>query len=593
MAFDGVVLHAVKTELTQKLLGGRIDKVYQPESDEIVLLIRSGGENYRLFLSADANYPRIHLTEETFQNPVSPPLFCMLLRKHLGSGKITAIEQIQSDRILRIRVETYNEMGDLCEKSLYIEIMGRHSNIVLVSEKGLVIDSVKRVDLTVSSKRQLLPGLFYETAPAQEKLCFLDDDEEALKERVLRKEDLRADSFAMEAFLGVSPLVSREIAYRAFGTVSKILPPGDLSGRERLFTETKAFFQSVKEGIFHPCIVSEQGMPKYFSCVELTQYGKECSVVSLDSVSKTVDAFYRRLHLKRKISQRSHDLQKHLNSQIERLEKKIGIHTQTLFDAADKEKYRLYGELITANLYRLQGGEKTLEAENYYDGNQNVTIPLQDNLTPAQNAQRYYKRYQKMKTAEEMAAEQLEKAKKELFYLESVQSSFAWITTQDEIDEIAEELTQAGYLKAKKGKKKKTVKTAYQEFMSSDGFPILVGKNNHQNDELSFRVARPKDLWLHVKTYPGSHTLVITNGLPVPDTTLYEAAVLAAIHSKASSSGKAEIDYTEIKFVKKPPGAKPGMVTYSNFKTILVPPDVSVMERCAKNKSKKNASQES
>lgn len=582
MAFDGVVLHAVKTELTEKLLGGRVDKVYQPESDEIVLLIRSGGENYKLFLSADANYPRIHLTDESFKNPASPPLFCMLLRKHLGSGKITGIRQIKSDRILCICVETYNELGDLCEKSLYIEIMGRHSNIILVSEKGLVIDSIKRVDLTVSSKRQLLPGLFYETAPAQDKLDFLDYDTADLKEALLIKEDIRADKFAMETFLGVSPVVSREIAYRAFGTFQEILTSDNMSGRARLMTEAEAFFQDMKDGRFHPCIVSEQGMPKYFSCVELTQYREGFSTAYSDSVSGMVDTFYRRLHLKRKMNQRSHDLQKHLNSQMEKLEKKIGIHSQTLFDASDKEKYRLYGELITANMYRLKGGEKELEAENYYEGNQKIVIPLNENSSPAQNSQRYYKRYQKMKTAEEMAAKQLEKAKKELFYLESVQNSFAWITTQDEIDEIAEELAQAGYLKAKSGKKKKLAKTAYQEFVSSDGFPILVGKNNRQNDELSFKIARPRDLWLHVKTYPGSHTLVVTNGLAVPDTTLYEAAVLAAIHSKANTSGKVEIDYTEIKFVKKPPGAKPGMVTYSNFKTILVPPDVSVMERCGK-----------
>lgn len=582
MAFDGVVLHAVKTELTEKLLGGRVDKVYQPESDEIVLLIRNGGENYKLFLSADANYPRIHLTDESFKNPASPPLFCMLLRKHLGSGKITGIRQIKSDRILCICVETYNELGDLCEKSLYIEIMGRHSNIILVSEKGLVIDSIKRVDLTVSSKRQLLPGLFYETAPAQDKLDFLDYDTADLKEALLIKEDIRADKFAMETFLGVSPVVSREIAYRAFGTFQEILTSDNMSGRARLMTEAEAFFQDMKDGRFHPCIVSEQGMPKYFSCVELTQYREGFSTAYSDSVSGMVDTFYRRLHLKRKMNQRSHDLQKHLNSQMEKLEKKIGIHSQTLFDASDKEKYRLYGELITANMYRLKGGEKELEAENYYEGNQKIVIPLNENSSPAQNSQRYYKCYQKMKTAEEMAAKQLEKAKKELFYLESVQNSFAWITTQDEIDEIAEELAQAGYLKAKSGKKKKLAKTAYQEFVSSDGFPILVGKNNRQNDELSFKIARPRDLWLHVKTYPGSHTLVVTNGLAVPDTTLYEAAVLAAIHSKANTSGKVEIDYTEIKFVKKPPGAKPGMVTYSNFKTILVPPDVSVMERCGK-----------
>ena len=582
MAFDGVVLHAVKTELTEKLLGGRVDKVYQPESDEIVLLIRSGGENYKLFLSADANYPRIHLTDESFKNPASPPLFCMLLRKHLGSGKITGIRQIKSDRILCICVETYNELGDLCEKSLYIEIMGRHSNIILVSEKGLVIDSIKRVDLTVSSKRQLLPGLFYETAPAQDKLDFLDYDTADLKKALLIKEDIRADKFAMETFLGVSPVVSREIAYRAFGTFQEILTSDNMSGRARLMTEAEAFFQDIKDGRFHPCIVSEQGMPKYFSCVELTQYREGFSTAYSDSVSGMVDTFYRRLHLKRKMNQRSHDLQKHLNSQMEKLEKKIGIHSQTLFDASDKEKYRLYGELITANMYRLKGGEKELEAENYYEGNQKIVIPLNENSSPAQNSQRYYKRYQKMKTAEEMAAKQLEKAKKELFYLESVQNSFAWITTQDEIDEIAEELAQAGYLKAKSGKKKKMAKTAYQEFVSSDGFPILVGKNNRQNDELSFKIARPRDLWLHVKTYPGSHTLVVTNGLAVPDTTLYEAAVLAAIHSKANTSDKVEIDYTEIKFVKKPPGAKPGMVTYSNFKTILVPPDISVMERCGR-----------
>ncbi len=580
MAFDGVVLHAIKTELNEKLLGGRVDKVYQPENDGVVLLVRNQGENHKLFLSADANYPRVHLTEESFPNPETPPLFCMLLRKHLGSGKITDITQLSSDRILKISVESYNELGDLCEKALYIEIMGRHSNIVLVNEKGVIVDSVKRIDLTVSAKRQLLPGLFYEAAPGQDKLNFLEAQHEALCSLIEKHEDISADRFALDTFLGVSPLLSREIAYRIFSKGNEILSPEDGEKRAKLLSETEAFFDRIRRGEFQPCIVTEKSGEQYFSCVDLTQYSGEMQL--FDSMSRAVDSYYRRLHLRRKIGQRSHSLQKLVANHAEKLEKKIGIHTQTLFQAKNKEKYRLYGELITAHIYRLKGGERVLSAQNYYENNETVEIPLDENLTAAQNAQRYYKRYQKMKTAEEMAREQLEKAQQELFYLQSVQNGLEVITTPDEIAQIGEELAAAGYMRAKGGKKKKPVKTAWLEFVSSDGFPILVGKNNLQNDELTFKVAKPKDLWLHVKAYPGSHTLVVTNGAAVPDTTLYEAAVLAAIHSKAKTSAKVEIDYTEIKFVKKPPGAKPGMVTYTNFQTVLVPPDEAVMEACQK-----------
>ncbi len=582
MAFDGVVLHAVKEELNTRLLGGRVDKIYQPEKDEIILQIRNNGTHYKLFLSADANYPRVHLTEESFPNPETPPLFCMLLRKHLGSGKITGIRQMKSDRILQICVETYNELGDLCEKSLFIEIMGRHSNIILVSEKGMVVDSVKRVDLTVSSKRQLLPGLFYEPAPGQDKLDFSDYEPALVKEALLTKEDLKADRFCMDTFLGVSPVVSREIAFRAFGGTDEILTARDMEKRAILYGQTEAFFARICAGEVQPCIVEDAGMPKFFSCVRLSQYEGDFEIREYPSVSRMLEDFYRQLHLKRKISQRSHNLSKHLQHQIEKLEKKIGIHSQTLMESREKEKYRLFGELITANMYRLQGGEKELQAENYYDGNRRVQIPLEEQKTPAQNSQHYYKRYQKMKTAEQMAAEQLEKARGELYYLESVQNALSWITTKDELAEIAEELANAGYMKASGGKKKKRERTKWQEFVSSDGFPILVGKNNRQNDELTFKVARPRDLWLHVKNYPGSHTLVVTEGRPVPEDTLYQAAVLAAVHSKAGNAGKVEIDYTEIKFVKKPPGAKPGMVTYTNFKTVLVPPDVRVAEQCRK-----------
>ncbi len=582
MAFDGVVLHAVKEELKACLLGGRVDKIYQPEKDEILLSIRNRGEHYKLFLSADATYPRVHLSEESFVNPDTPPLFCMLLRKHLGAGKITDISQMKSDRILKICVETYNELGDLCEKALYIEIMGRHSNMILVSEKGLVIDSVKRVDLTVSSKRQLLPGLFYEPAPGQDKLDFSDYEPALVKEALLKKEDIRADRFLMDTFLGVSPVVSREIAFRTFGGTDEILSAGEMEKRAALYNQTELFFQAVNEGNFQPCIVEDGGIPKFFSCVWLSQYEGGFTLKEYPSVSRMLEEFYRQLHLKRKMGQHSHNLAKHLTSHIDKLYKKIGIHRQTLLESRDREQDRLFGELITANMYRLQGGESELFAENYYDGNRRVTIPLDPQKTPAQNSQQYYKKYQKMKTAAKMAEEQLKKAEQELYYLESVQNGLTLITTKDELSEIAEELANAGYMKASGGKKKKREKTQWQEFVSSDGFPILVGKNNHQNDQLTFQVAKPRDLWLHVKNYPGSHTLVVTEGRPVTDTTLYEAAVLAAVHSKANNAGKAEIDYTEIKFVKKPPGAKPGMVTYTNFKTVLVPPDVQVAERCRK-----------
>ncbi|MBQ4110469.1 MAG: NFACT family protein [Clostridia bacterium] len=584
MALDGIVLNSLKNELLNKITDARVDKIYQPESAEIVLQLRCFRETYKLFLSADPMYPRINLTNESYKNPDTPPLFCMLLRKHISSAKIIGIEQVGTDRILKIIFETYNEMGDLVNKTLVIEIMGRFSNIMLVNEKGIIVDCIKRIDLTVSSKRQVLPGLFYEAPPEQDKLNFLEFDEAVLKDKLYINEDVLADKFLMNTFDGVAPIVSREICYRTFGELNVILTASDTGKKDRLYNNIIDYFSNPDAGKY--CILwdRENNAPKYFSSVDITQYGEAFDKKFYNSPSEMLDVYFSQLHFSRCISQRSAVLTKTLKNLIEKTERKIAIHTEVLAKSEDKEKYRLFGELITANMYMLKGGETEVEVINYYDGNP-VTIKLNEFLSPAKNAQKYYNEYQKAKKAEEVSGKILAELKDELYYLESELEFLNKAQDQSDIDAIKEELSKEGFIRHKNGnnrKKAKKISTTYNEFISSDGFLIYVGKNNNQNDELTFKVASPNDLWLHIKTYPGSHTIVKTNGSEIPDSTLLEAATLAAVYSKGSPGTKITIDYTKAKFVKKPPGAKPGMVTYSNFKSVVVISDESIITKLKK-----------
>ncbi len=572
MAFDGVVLKALAHEFNTKLKDLRIDKIYQPEKDEIVLGLRGYKENYKLFISADSNYPRINITDNNYTNPEKPPLFCMLLRKHLSSGKIISFTQIGSDRILDIAISAYNEFGESVEKHLIVEIMGRHSNIILIDDKNIVIDSVKRVDFTVSSKRQLLPGLIYEMAPSQEKLDINNPQADYLRDILYDSEDVDADGFMMKVFSGVSPILSREIAYKALNESKCILTKNDLIKKASLYNEIEKQLNKFNNNEFNANILySDSDIPKYFSVIKLTQYECLYKSVEFDSPSKMIDAFYNELHFSRKIKLRSQTLTKHIINLIEKLRKKINIHNDTLLNKDKYEQYKLKGELLSANIYLLKGGEKSVRVLNYYDGSE-IDIELDNKISPAKNIDRYYKLYKKGQKAMEYASEQIAEAKKELMYLEGELAFLENSKSQKDIDSIRDELVNDGYIKENvknNTKRKNNQKQDIFTYVTADGFEICVGKNSRQNELITFKLSKGNDLWFHVKNYPGAHVLLKSNNREFTDAAILCAAEFAAQYSK-DSTDKVTVDYTKIKFVKKIPGGKPGMVTYTNYSTLIV-----------------------
>ena len=571
MAFDGLVLKALCSEFNNKLNDLRIDKIYQPEKDEIVLSLRGYKETYKLFLSADSNYPRINITENNFTNPDKPPVFCMLLRKHISSGKILSFTQTGSDRILKIAISSYNDFGDSVEKYIIIEIMGRHSNIILCDSDNRIIDSIKHIDFTVSSKRQLLPGLYYELPPMQSKLDFNNFDDDILREKLYGENDIDADKFFMDSFMGVSPLVSREIAYKSFSMSKISLDKNDLIKKAELFNQIKKTYCDFQNDNYTPNILFDsEKTPKYFSVIDLEQYGNLYTREIYDSPSKMVDVFYNRLHFSRKIKLRSQSLLKHITNCIDKINKKAQIHRDTILNKEKYEAYKLCGELLSANIYLLKGGEDKITVYNYYE-NCDTVIELDVKLSPAKNIERYYRLYKKGQKAIEMAYEQLEKCDNELIYLEGELAFLEKAESQKDIDEIRSELAKEGYIEEKRNSDTKRRKNEKIEIMSyeAEGYEILVGKNSKQNEYITFKLSKGNDMWFHVKNYPGSHVLLKYKGEEFPESVVLKAASLAAFYSK-DSNDKISIDYTKIKFVKKMPGGKPGMVNYTNYKTIVV-----------------------
>ena len=585
MSYDGFVTRCVAEELGRKLVNGKIDKVYQPEKDEIILGIRTFGESYRLLLSASASNARVHLTNVKRENPMTPPMFCMLLRKHLVGATIVNISQCGFDRILKIDVRTRDELGDICTRSLITEIMGRHSNIILVDESDKITDSAKHIDFTVSAVRQILPGLKYENPPQQDKT---DADKLSL-EKLMEKieslpEDALLDKFLVSEFTGMSPLLAREIVYRFCKNTRLVAAEADSAA---FSVHTADFLKRLCEDKFLPSLVIDKNekRPTAFSCVRLTQYENAAEEEGYDSISEVVDLYYERRSLREHMNQKGAALSKLVSNNIERCEKKLVMHRENLKKAADREKLKMYGDLITANIYRIKYGDTSVEADNFYSETcEKVTIPLKADLSPSQNAQRYYKRYNKAKTTEKYAKEQIKAAEEEKFYLESVADALENIETIAELNEIKQELADGGYTTNRAdGRKKKNSKKAERKnasapmkFISSDGYEILVGRNNRQNDELTLRMAYSTDIWFHTKQIPGSHTIVRTNGTgTAPDTTLMQAARLAAYYSKARNSSQVPVDYTAVKNVKKPNGAKPGMVIYDHYNTVYVLPSAA------------------
>lgn len=573
MALDGIFLRHIKNEIEKEALGARVNQVYQPNRDELVLVLRTYGGAKKLLLSSRANSPRVNFCNGTPENPAQPPMFCMLLRKRLGGGKLTGVRQSGCDRVLFIDFDCINELGDLEGLSIVCEIMGMYSNLIVINrDTGIIIDAIKRVDLTVSSRRLVLPNIRYELPQTQNKLNILEHSAAEIVEaaRSLAGE-LPLSKALMQVIEGISPIVARELEFRAGeGATNRV----EGAARDRLLAAIEDLKRMAENCCETPCIVyREDGRPMDFAFFPIKQYGDFAEVKLTEGYSATVDEFYEERDSRERMRVKSSSIQKLLTNLIDRISRKINKQRAELAQCGNREQLRIYGDLLHANLYRIERGASVVEVENFYDENNAVIqIKLNPAISPAANAQKYYKDYQKAKTAETVLAEQIKKGREELEYLESVADALSRCESEKEISQIRDELTGQGYLRRPKGKAPKQSQLPPKEFKSSDGFTILVGRNNRQNDQLTLKTADKTDVWLHTKDIHGSHVIIRAGGKPVSETAIIEAARLAALHSKARESTNVPVDYTLVKNVSKPSGAKPGMVIYVKNKTVFVDP---------------------
>ncbi len=578
MAFDGVAVSCIVNELNNLLTGGRVDKINQPEFDEINILIRSQGKNHRLIASASSSSPRVHITESQKENPDKAPMFCMLLRKHLAGGKVVGVVQPDFERVIELLIEGKDELGDISVKRLVIEIMGRHSNVVLVSADGKILGSIKHIDFSVSAVRQLLPGMLYEYPPRQDKVNPLNAGADEIL-AMLKNSDTAADKFILDNFTGIGPLTAREIAFGAFNDTNTLTSTMDEADKLKFSQYIYNYFKQIKSGNYKPCLLYKGDKVWDFSAVDIMQYCGAADVENVPSLNQGLDKFYSSKDKKERISQKSAQLSKFIDNNIARCVKKLALQKQKLKDCENKEQYKIYGDLLTANIHRIEEKSTFVQVENYYDNCNLIKINLKPELSPSKNAQRYYTLYQKCKTAEIMTAEQIELATAELNYLESVAEELSRAENEKDINEIRDELAGQGYgvKKSQKGgmRKKQTVSKP-MEFELSGGYILYVGKNNTQNDQLTLKMARNSDLWFHTKNIHGCHGVIKTNGVMPNDDIIVEAAKIVAYYSKARSSANVPVDYTIIKNVKKPRGAKPGMVIYENYNTVNVKPIANI-----------------
>lgn len=587
MSYDGIVTRSVVAELKDKIIGGRIDKVYQQEKDEILIHIHNKGTNYKLIISASSNNPRLYLTKFTKTNPPEPPMFCMLLRKHLIGGVILNIEQLSLDRIVFLDISAEDELGQPTKKRLITEIMGKHSNIILVDyDNYKIIDSIKRVHGDMSRIRQILPGLIYEYPPHENKTNPLNSTkEDFFKKLEEANKNLPCFKFFYFNYLGLSPLISREICFEADIDIDRTIGSLYPADKEALFKSFNNVVEKTANFEFKPnCILSNNGNEIIaFHVLDIKQFGNKEKFYS-ESISEILDRYYHRKDIQDRINQKSQSIRKTVQVKLDRAIKKLAKQKEELLESQDREKYKIYADLISANLYRIPKGIDNIELENFYDENmEKIKVPLDKKLSPVANAQKYYKKYSKLKNAQLLLQNQIPETEQEILYLENILISIDNATEVEELDEIKEELIKEGYLKGtiKKKKKQNTLSKPFH-YISSDGFNIYVGKNNRQNDYLTLKFAKKNDIWLHVQKMPGSHVIIESSGKNVPDSTLKEAAALAAYYSKGKNSNNVPVDYTERKNVKKPNNAKAGMVIYENFKTIFVNPSGELVHRIKK-----------
>ena len=577
--FDGIFLRHIKKEIEDAALGARVSQIYQPNRDELVLVLRTYEGTRKLLLSSRANSPRVNFCVKTPENPAQPPMFCMLLRKRLGGGKLVSLRQPGCDRVLFLDFDCINELGEQEGLSIVCEIMGMYSNLIVINrDTGIILDAIKRVDLTVSSRRFVLPNIPYELPDAQDKLNILEHSAEEMAEAACR---LPAETVLSQALMstvqGVSPIVTRELEYRVGeGTTNRLTG----AAYARLIEVLRGFKETAESCGERPCIVyREDGRPMDFSFMPICQYGGFAEVRETAGFSDTVDEFYEERDARERMRVKSHSLQKLLTNLIVRTARKINKQQTELAQCGNREQLRICGDLLHANLYRIERGARFADVENFYDENGGtMRIRLNPAISPAANAQKYFKDYQKAKTAETVLAEQIEKGRTELAYLESVADSVERAETERELAQIREELTEQGYLRRPKGKQPRQAQLPPKEFQSTDGFAILVGRNNRQNDRLTLKTAAKTDVWLHTKDIHGSHVIIRAEGQPVSETAIRQAAALAAYHSKARESTNVPVDYTLVKNVSKPAGAKPGMVIYVRNKTVYVDPSADIKE---------------
>ena len=581
MPFDAVFLSAVTAELRNSLVGARVDKIQMPARDLVVLQFHGPNGNGRLLLSASSNSPRLHLTNAPLENPAQPPMFCMLLRKHLTGGRILDLRQPPMERLVDITLDCTDVMGEQVQKHLILELMGRNSNLILTGGDGRVLDCLRRVDFEMSEKRQVLPGLFYQDPPALEKENPLEATLEAISERLVSLEgEKRFDKWLLDTYGGLSPLICRELAYELFGDVEAEIGPMSPETRQ---AAAEALYERFQGLTAQPqaVMLRKEGRPSDFSFRPIRQYGGFLEAETYDSFSQLLDGFYADRDHADRMRQKTQALHKAMVNLRDRTARKLEIQRKELAATLDRERLRQLGDIVTANLHAIRRGQPRLTAVDFYDPEmKEIDIPLSPQISPQQNAAKFYKDYNRAKTAEKMLTEQIAKGEVELEYVYSILDELSRAETEKDVAEIRLELIQGGYVRdTDKKKKMKTQPTRPMEFVSSEGFPIRVGRNNRQNDELTLKQSAKGDIWLHVQKLHGSHVVIQCSGTKPGDDTITEAAQLAAWYSQARESQNVPVDVTPVKQIKKPVGGKPGMVIYHVYNTVYVTPSKETVEK--------------
>lgn len=579
MAFDGIVIANLVKDLNDKIVSGRISKIAQPEKDELLLTIKGNRENFRLLISANASLPLLYFTETNKPSPLTAPNFCMLLRKHIANGRIVSVSQPGLERIVRIEIEHLDEMGDLKRKFLIVELMGKHSNIIFCDDENKILDSIKHISAQVSSVREVLPGREYFIPHAGEKKDPLTITEEEFKE-LIGKTPQNLSKALYTDLTGLSPTVSAELCHLA--SLDGDISAKDFSDSEltHLYHAFTWIMDDVRQGNFTPNIIYQKEKPVEFASIPLSMFsGGDYRSVSFPSISALLERYYAERNTVSRIHQKSTDLRKILTNSLERSYKKRDLQQKQIKDTEKREKFRIYGELLNTYGYGIQEGEKSFRCLNYYD-NTEITIPLDPTLSAQENAVRYFDKYNKQKRTFEATSRQLEQTEAEIEHLESISTFLDIARKEEDLAQIKEELTEYGYIKRhfSGGKRQKKAVSRPFHYLSSDGFHIYVGKNNYQNEELTFKLASGNDWWFHAKGIPGSHVIVKTEGKELPDRVFEEAGALAAYYSRGRGQDKVEIDYIQKKNLKKVPGAAPGFVVYHTNYSLVAAPEIPVKE---------------